>query len=146
MIQIRTIALYSHDGRVRLIPLEIGKVNIITGQSKAGKTAVTDIVDYCLAGSKTCHVPEGIVRRNVSWFGLTLQTAKGQAFVARLVPVGVAKSSESIFIKTGIQIEPPSFEELRQITNLDGLKQLLSSWSGISDYLHEPPSGQSETH
>jgi hypothetical protein len=100
MIQIRTIALYSHDGRMRLIPLELGKVNIITGQSKAGKTAVTDIIDYCF-GSKTCHVPEGVVRRNVSWFGLTLQTEKGQAFVARLVPEGDAKSSECIFIDTG---------------------------------------------
>lgn len=141
MIQIRTIALYSHDGRMRLIPLELGKVNIITGQSKAGKTAVTDIIDYCF-GSKTCHVPEGVVRRNVSWFGLTLQTAKGQAFVARLVPEGDAKSSESIFIKTGVEVEPPTFDQLRQITNLDGLRQLLGSWSGISDYLHEPPTGQ----
>ena len=141
MIQICAIMLYSHDGRSRLIPLELGKVNIITGQSKAGKTAVTDIIDYCF-GSKTCHVPEGVVRRNVSWFGLILQTAKGQAFVARLVPEGDAKSSESIFVKTGITVEPPTFEQLRQITNLDGLRQLLGSWAGISDYLHEPPAGQ----
>lgn len=141
MIQIRTIVLYSHDGRMRLIPLELGKVNIITGQSKAGKTAVTDIIDYCF-GSKTCHVPEGVVRRNVSWFGLILQTAKGQAFIARLVPEGDAKSSESVFVKTGVEVEPPTFEQLRQITNLDGLRQLLSSWTGISDYLHEPPPGQ----
>jgi len=141
MIQIRTIALYSHDGQMRLIPLKLGKVNIITGESKAGKTAVTDIIDYCF-GSKTCHVPEGVVRRNVSWFGLALQTTKGQAFVARLVPKGDAKSSESIFIKTGIEVEPPTFDQLRQITNLDGLRQLLGSWSGISDYLHEPPTGQ----
>lgn len=141
MIQIRAIVLYSHDGRSRLIPLELGKVNIITGQSKAGKTAVTDIIDYCF-GSKTCHVPEGVVRRNVSWFGLILQTMKGQAFVARLVPEGDAKSSESIFVKTGITVEPPTFEQLRQITNLDGLRQLLGSWAGISDYLHEPPAGQ----
>lgn len=141
MIQIRAIALYSHDGRMRLIPLELGKVNIITGQSKAGKTAVTDIIDYCF-GSKTCHVPEGVVRRNVSWFGLLLQTAKGQAFVARLVPEGNAKSSESVFVETGMEVEPPTFEQLRQITNLDGLRQLLGSWSGISDYLHEPPVGQ----
>lgn len=141
MIQIRTIALYSHDGRLRVIPLELGKVNIITGQSKAGKTAVTDIIDYCF-GSKTCHVPEGIVRRNVSWFGLTLQTAKGQAFVARQVPEGDAKSSETIYVQTAIEVEIPKFEQLRQITNLDGLRQLLGSWSGISDYLHEPPAGQ----
>ena len=141
MIQIRTIALYSHDGRMRLISLELGKVNIITGQSKSGKTAVTDIIDYCF-GSKTCHVPEGIVRRNVSWVGLRLQTEKGQAFIARLVPEGHAKSSECIFIDTGIEVEPPNFQQLRQITNVDGLRQLLGSWAGITDYLHEPPTGQ----
>ena len=141
MIQISAIVLYSHDGRMRRIPLELGKVNIITGQSKAGKTAVTDIIDYCF-GSKTCHVPEGVVRRNVSWFGLILQTVKGQAFVARLVPEGNAKSSESVFVATGVTVEAPAYSQLRQITNLDGLRQLLGSWSGISDYLHEPPAGQ----
>lgn len=141
MIQISAIVLYSHDGRLRQIPLELGKVNIITGQSKAGKTAVTDIIDYCF-GSKTCHVPEGVVRRNVSWFGLKLQTANGQAFVARQVPEGDAKSSESIYFQTSIEVEVPQFEQLRQITNLDGLRQLLGSWSGITDYLHEPPTGQ----
>lgn len=141
MIQIRTIVLYSHDGRLRLIPLELGKPNIITGESKAGKTAITDIVDYCF-GSSTCNVPEGKVRRNVAWFGLVLQMGEMQAFVARLVPVGNGKSSESVYFETAIEVEPPDFGKLRQNTNSAGLQQLLGSWAGISDYLHEPPTGQ----
>jgi len=141
MIQIRAIVAYSHDGRMRTLNIEPGRVNIISGDSRTGKSAVLDIVNYCF-GSKECDVPEGIVRRNVSWFGLLLQTEKGQAFVARQVPLGDAKSSESVYVKTDIKVELPPAEQLRQTTNRDGLRLLLASWAGISDYLHEPPTGQ----
>jgi hypothetical protein len=141
MIQIRAIVAYSHDGRMRTVNIEPGRVNIISGDSRTGKSAVLGIVDYCF-GSKECDVPEGIVRRNVSWFGLLLQTENGQAFVARQVPLGDTKSSESVYVKTDIEVEVPPAEQLRQTTNRDGLRLLLASWAGISDYLHEPPTGQ----
>jgi len=141
MIQIRAIVAYSHDGRSRTLNIEPGRVNIISGDSRTGKSAVLDIVNYCF-GSKECNVPEGIVRRNVSWFGLLLQTEKGQAFVARQVPLGDARTSEAVYFKTDIEVELPSVDQLHSTTNRDGLRLLLASWSGISDYLHEPPTGQ----
>lgn len=141
MIQIRAIVAYSHDGRSRTLNIEPGRANIISGDSRTGKSAVLDIVNYCF-GSKECNVPEGIVRRNVSWFGLLLQTKKGQAFVARQVPLGDARSSEAVYFKTDIEVELPSVDQLHSTTNRDGLRLLLASWSGISDYLHEPPTGQ----
>ena len=141
MIQIRAIVAYSHDGRLRAVHIEPGRVNIISGDSRTGKSAILGIVDYCF-GASECDVPEGKVRRNVSWFGLLLQTKRGQAFVARQVPLGDGKSSESVYVKTDTEVGIPPAVELRPTTNRDGLRSLLASWVGMSDYLHEPPPGQ----
>lgn len=141
MIQIRAMVAYSHDGRSRIVNVNPGQVNIISGDSRTGKSAILGIIDYCF-GASECDVPEGKVRRNVSWFGLLLQTERGQAFVARQVPTGDAKSSEAVYVKTDNEVAIPMAAELRQTTNRDGLRSLLASWVGMSDYLHEPPAGQ----
>ncbi|MEW5788285.1 MAG: DUF3732 domain-containing protein [Pseudomonadota bacterium] len=141
MIQIRAIVAYSHDGRCRVVPLEQGRVNIISGDSRTGKSAILGIIDYCF-GASECDVPEGKVRRNVSWFGLLLQTQRGQAFVARQLPLGDGKSNEAVYIKADSELDIPPASELRQTTNREGLRSLLASWVGLSVYLHEPPPGQ----
>ena len=141
MIQIKAIVAYSHDGRSRIVNVNPGQVNIISGDSRTGKSAILGIIDYCF-GASECDVPEGKVRRNVSWFGLLLQTERGQAFVARQVPTGDAKSSEAVYVKTDNEVAIPMAAELRQTTNRDGLRSLLASWVGMSDYLHETPAGQ----
>lgn len=142
MIQIRAVVIYSHDGRHRVVPFEPGRVNIVSGDSRTGKSAILGIIDYCL-GAKEIDVPEGKVRRNVAWFGLLLETGRGQAFVARQLPDGDGKSNEAIYVQTDSTVVIPAANVLRQITNRDGLRALLASWVGMSDYLHEPPPGQS---
>src|ERR1035441_2912988 len=97
-MQILNIVLYSHDGRRRIVKLNPGVVNVITGASKTGKSALIDIVDYCF-GSGECRVPEGPIRRAVSWFALHLQLDSGQAFVARRCPGQNAVSSEECFVE-----------------------------------------------
>lgn len=138
MIQIRKIVIYSHDGRRREVLFEPGRVTIISGDSRAGKSAILGIIDYCF-GAKECDVPEGKVRRNVSWFGLLLETSRGQAFIARQLPLGEGKSNEAVFVRTDSTVGTPDAGEARQTTNREGLRSLLASWVGISDYLHEPP-------
>jgi hypothetical protein len=140
-MQILDIVLYSHHGERRVLSLKTGELNIITGASKTGKSALVAIVDYCF-GSGECRVPEGPIRRSVSWFGLRLQLAKGQAFIARQCPDSHASSSESCFVDLGKAVSTPAYSELRQTTNSAGLESLLSSWCGIQDNLHEPPTGQ----
>ena len=84
-MQILDIVVYSHDGRQRVLSLKPGQVNIITGASKTGKSALVDIVDYCF-GAGECRVPEGPIRRSVSWFGLRFELDSGEAFIARRCP------------------------------------------------------------
>ena len=141
MIQIRAIVTYSHDGRHRVVPFETGGVNIISGDSRTGKSAILGIIEYCFCASEI-DVPEGKVRRNVAWFGLLLQTSRGQAFIARQLPQGDGKSNEAIFVQTDNEVPIPPATALRQTTNREGLRSLLGSWVGLTDYLHEPPAGQ----
>lgn len=50
-MQILSIVLYSHDGRRRIVKLSPGVVNIITGASKTGKSALIDVVDARLSST-----------------------------------------------------------------------------------------------
>ena len=143
-VQILGIVVFSHDGRVRELPLQAGCVNIVTGASKTGKSALVDIVDYCF-GASQCRVPEGPIRRCVSWFGVRLKLDKGEAFIARRCPGPRAQSSEDCFVELGDEVLPPAADALRQTTNAKGLVSLLSNLSGISDNIHEPPAGQTRT-
>ena len=140
-IQLLDIVVFSHDGRRRILSLNSGRVNIITGASKTGKSALVDIVDYCF-GAGECRVPEGPIRRSVSWFGVRLQLENGQAFVARRCPGPRALSSEDCFVEIADEIVVPEAALLRQTTNSKGLGALLTSWTGIHDNIHEPPLGQ----
>ena len=130
-MQILDIVVFSHHGRRRVLSLNNGAVNIITGASKTGKSALVDIVDYCF-GAGECRVPEGPIRRSVSWFGLRLQLENGQAFVARRCPGPRAASSEDCFVEVGDTVDVLEVDALRQTTNTKGLGALLTSWSGNS--------------
>lgn len=140
-MQILDIVVYSHHDQSRVLSLNPGATNVITGASKTGKSALVDIVDYCF-GAGECRVPEGPIRRCVSWFGLRLQLDSGQAFIARRCPDPRAASSEECYVEMATEVEVPDFESLRQTTNSSGLVSLLSTWSGIGDHVHEPLAGQ----
>ena len=140
MIQIRAVVIYSHDGRHRVVPLAPGRVNIISGDPRTGKSSLVGIIEYAM-GAKEIDVPEGKVRRNVAWFGLLLETGRGQAFVARQLPKGDGKSNEAIYVEADDKVTIPEAGALRATTNREGLRAMLASWVGMGDYLHEPPPG-----
>lgn len=54
---IRGIIIFNKNGEKRVVPLEQG-VNIITGESKTGKSALVEIIDYCLCSTR-CTIPKG---------------------------------------------------------------------------------------
>ena len=54
---IKAIVLFNKNGEKRIVSLEPG-VNIITGESKTGKSALVEVIDYCLCSTR-CTVPKG---------------------------------------------------------------------------------------
>jgi Protein of unknown function (DUF3732) len=139
-MQILAIVLYSKTGKRRILNLEPGKVNVITGKSRTGKSALISIVDYCL-GRGSCKVARGPIRNTVSWYGLLLQFQKNQLFIARQNPEGKAKSTNVSYILEGkrldIPVDPPT-----QNTTIDDVVKAIGAKLGISPNLHIPPEGQ----
>lgn len=140
-MQILELVIYSYDGRRRQIKFNIGSVNIITGKSQSGKSAVGDIIDYCLGG-KDCKIADGVIRENVSWFGLLLQFDNERVFVARANP-GIGKQTTSeCYIETGKDIESPEKANFISNINYSNVEVFLSKRVGIEENINIPPEGQ----
>lgn len=140
-MQINKIILYSLSGKKRILSFDIGKVNIITGESKSGKSALIEIVNYCLA-STNCDIPEGIIRESVSYFSILLTFNDGEtAFIARENPnVKGIQASTTVCLIRNIGNDLPELEELNSNINIDTLKEFLTRKIGISENLHIPDS------
>jgi len=66
------VILWLHSGEKREFVFQPNKVNVITGGSNTGKTAIMQIVDYCLFASRS-KLPESIINENVAWYGINIQ-------------------------------------------------------------------------
>lgn len=128
--QIRNIVVWPKNEifEPRIIKFELGKVNVITGKSRTGKTAIIPIVDYCLGSSK-CLIPIEVIRDNASWYGLVISLDEGEFLVARKVPVG-DKASSDFYYDRQQEIEiPHKIEEKNQ--SLEGIKTILNGICGL---------------
>jgi len=140
-MQIQKIILYSHTGEKRILPFELGKVNIITGESKSGKSALIEIINYCLASSG-CDIPEGIIRDTVSYFAISLSFNDSEtAFIARENPniKGIQSSTTVCLIRNNGE-RLPDLEEINSNLNVDALKDFLTRKIGISENINVPDS------
>jgi energy-coupling factor transporter ATP-binding protein EcfA2 len=140
-VQIRAIVLFGKNGQRRDLWFELGKVNIITGKSGTGKSALISIVDYCLGGK--FEVADGPIRDQVEWYGVLLQYPQSQLLIARKGP-GTAQGTGACYYDQGTSINlPASIGEPN--TTMDALEELLTSKLGITENLHTPPPGQTRS-
>lgn len=104
--QILKIVLWpKSDQPPRIVEFAPGMVNVISGSSKTGKSAVIPIIDYCLA-SKHCFIPVGVIREKCAWFGIVVDTIEGQKLLARREP-GAQQSTGDMFIVESVEVEIP---------------------------------------
>jgi hypothetical protein len=136
-VKIRSIILYSHDGQKRLLDFHLDGLNIITGASKTGKSALIHIVDYC-AGSGECYVPAGVIRRKVAWYAVIFSRDGEELLIARKNPDKGRATSSAIHVRAGRQVEAPDIAELNRNLDIDGIKNLLTRYLGIEENLHVP--------
>lgn len=142
-MQIIELILYGYNEKIRHLMFHSGKVNIITGASKTGKSAVGDIIEYCLGGS-SCKIADGVVRDNVAWYGLILQFDHEQVFVARKNPDAGRKSTSECYYEVSEHINPPqTAKDIVSNTNVDGIETALSNRLGITENLNIPNEGDS---
>lgn len=78
---IRAIMIFSETGELRSVPLESG-VNIVTGESKTGKSALVEIIDYCLCSSRST-IPKGKITDFSYLYVLPMIIDKNTYIIAR---------------------------------------------------------------
>ena len=130
-MQILEVLLYSHDGRRRSIEFRPGALNIITGESRSGKSALIEIIRYCL-GSTELRVPAGVISESVAWFGLRLRLSSGEAFVGRPVPPSGQATTNAAMLRMATEVHVPDAAELSPNTNTDALISVLGGAIGIT--------------
>lgn len=137
---IKAIVLYGHNGSKRTLPFRVQGLNIITGKSKTGKSAIIDIIDYCL-GRGSFNVAEGTIRRKVAWFGIHLANVSDEVFIARDNPGPGASTGSNVYFQRGIVSEYPSIEAISKNTTESSLKDFITRFAGIQENEHRPQTG-----
>jgi hypothetical protein len=136
--QLQEIILWSKKGYPpRRVVFKATTVNVISGASKTGKSAVIPIIDYCLASDK-CAIPVGTIREACSWFGILIDTLEGQKLLARREP-GEQQQTGDMFIVEGTDIEIP-VEISERNANTSNAKAMLDRLAGLSTLGFEPDS------
>ena len=130
--QIRGIVLWPRNGNFepRTLKFELGKVNVISGASRTGKSAVIPIIDYCL-GSSTCSIPVNTIRKYCEWFGVVVATAQGEKLLARKEP-GAQRSTDEMFLLEAEKISKIP-NRLTKNTNATAIKRLLDDLANLSN-------------
>ena len=137
-LQIAKLILYSRRGEVREVAFRAGKLNILTGGSKTGKSAIIDIIDYC-TGRGECNVADGVIRKHVGWYALLFQLGDGQIFIARRNPDIGDRTNGDIYMDRGSNIETPRGSALFKNTTVATVEKFLGAAIGISENEHRPP-------
>lgn len=112
----------------KIISFELGKVNVITGASRTGKSAIIPIIDYCLASSD-CFIPIDTIRDYASWYGVVFQTETEQILISRKVPKGNKVSNDFYLFRGAFVSIPPVIKESNE--NADGIKNILNTIASV---------------
>ena len=131
-MKIKSIHLYSHDGQRRDIQFKVDGLNVITGRSSTGKSALSEIIEYCM-GRSTFNVPEGVIRDKVAWFAVIYQFPQEQVLIAKRTPTAGGTSCGKVMQRRGNQLAAPDFKELAVNTDDDTVVILLSRLLGIQE-------------
>jgi hypothetical protein len=136
-LQLKSLVLWPRNNKIepRVLSFAANKLNVITGASKTGKSAVIPIIDYCL-GADRCAVPVTKIRDACSWFGVVITTSEGDKLLARREP-GEQQSTGDMFVVEGKTVEIPHSEPEKN-TNVDAVKRMLDRLAGLSNLGFDP--------
>jgi hypothetical protein len=136
--QIKELILWSKRGLPpRRVIFEPGNVNVISGASKTGKSAVVPIIDYCLASDK-CAIPVGVIRDACSWFGILIDTIEGLKLLARREPGEQQQTGDMFLLEDSTIVVPREISERH--SNTASVKAMLDRLAGLSAVGFDPES------
>jgi hypothetical protein len=139
MMQFDKLVLFNGDGETRAIEFTPGALNVITGDSRTGKSSLINIVRFLLGSGKP-NVPFGPIQESVAWYALHAHVGDTSFFVARKAPEGDHESND-VMLLVGDVATPP-FDELEHNTSRAALRDYLGGLLGVEDNRNEPRLGQ----
>ena len=102
---IKAIIIFNQSGEKRMVPLKQG-INIITGESKTGKSAIVEIIDYCLCSTR-CTIPKGKITDFSYLYTLVMAIGNYTYIIARL---NWENGGKMYFCKEAMGFEPDALE------------------------------------
>src|SRR6266446_1202927 len=113
----------------RRVSFAPGKVTVISGASRTGKSAVIPIIDYCLA-AHDCSIPVKTIRDACSWFGVVVKTGAGEKLFARREPAA-HRSTDEMFLMEAVELSDLP-QTVAKNTTADNVRRLLDELAGLS--------------
>jgi hypothetical protein len=126
---IASIFFLGVEGQVRVISLMPDEVNIITGGSGTGKSALIKAIDYCL-GSGKCELPTHVRRRSIA-VGVKWMLGETEMIVGRVIPPVGQRTSTHMFVSHGRGLPlPSSVEDFNGATTVRAAKAFIEKAFG----------------
>ncbi|WP_053203970.1 DUF3732 domain-containing protein [Jiangella muralis] len=139
-MQLVSVCLYSTLGELETIEFNPGRLNIVTGVSRTGKSVLVKIIDYCL-GRSDIPTSAGNVEKALSWVGALWQLNDGgRAYVGRPLPQGQKKNEQALLIIGDAALQPPT-PPLEPNMNTKTMRLVLGQRIGIDESQIDPPPG-----
>jgi hypothetical protein len=135
--QIKKLVLWprSEDVKPRIVSFGTACVNVISGASRTGKSAIIPIIDYCL-GADRCSIPVETIRDACSWFGIVVETGEGEKLFARREP-GEQKTTGDMYVAEGERVTIPEHTPVKNAT-ASAVKSQLDELSGLTRLDFDP--------
>lgn len=138
-MQFDELVLFNREGESRPIPLQSGRLNIITGDSRTGKSSLINLFRFLL-GAGNPHAPRGPISESIAWLAARAHVGDTRFVIARPVPIGNAETGDAMLL-VGADSVPP-LSELASNTSRKALRDYLGGLLGIEDNLHVPGEAQ----
>lgn len=140
-MQLLALALYAHDGKRRDIRFRPGRLNIVTGESKTGKSAILTITEFCL-GRDEYLIPAGPITDYVAWYGslwqLTADVEGPRAFIGRPAPPKGQTSIQRAMLEFGgSSLDLFDFDDLTANADSDSVRRQIGRRIGITENVIE---------
>lgn len=129
-MKIKSIHIYSHNGKIRSINFKSNGLNIITGLSSTGKSSIINIIEYCL-GKADCLIAEGVITSKVSWVSVIYTIGEQDVLIAKKLPENGKSSCSQLMLKRGINLIPCDFNKLENNSNDEALILLFNNLLNI---------------
>lgn len=132
---INNIVLWLKNGTKRTITFQPNKVNVITGDSNTGKTAILEIIDYCFFASKS-KISESAINENINWYGIRININDKVFTIARSALINGKVTNDYYFSSTG---ELPN--EIIANNNDESIKKIIETEFSIDNSVAIPYGG-----